>query len=126
MKRVFLFVQEAVLGIVGFIGRLLEDEPCQQCIILREWLEQESMERKILLEKLLSGPVEVREDTQHTILEKLPTISRYSSLSHIRKVAEHRYRDKTGEKILDPVAKPTELTEEEILFESELAKVKNG
>jgi hypothetical protein len=105
-----------------FIERNLEklsqpSKVCESCKLLREVLERESAERKLLLDIILTRSNFVNLNSNQQLadeLANLPTINRYVTLSSVRREAEEKSRERAK------VAKDSEMTEAERKFQEAL------
>lgn len=129
MKKLIRFAHTVVWGTIGFIEKTRDfiernleklsqpSKVCESCKLLREVLERESAERKLLLDIILtrSNFVNINNNQQLADeLANLPTINRYVTLSSVRREAEEKSRERAK------VAKDSEMTEAERKFQEAL------
>lgn len=74
-------------GITDTITGLLSDPPCKECIILREWLEQERGKREYYEQLLLTKAGIIRSNEVEDAVE-YPTVHRISTMSSLRRMAQ--------------------------------------
>jgi len=110
----------AGLGIVGLVNRTPE---CPTCEVLKSWLDQERAKREYYEQLVLTRSGIVKDTEQIvTSVESFPSIQRVTTLSSLRRQAEMQSRNMRNQSATETssIARPSELTEAEALFEREL------
>jgi hypothetical protein len=111
-------------SLTHLIDKLVEPKipkTCENCKLLREVLERESAERKLLLDIILTRSNFVNISNNQQLAEELanlPTINRFVTLSSVRREAEEKSREKAR------VAKDSDMTDAERKFQEALENAK--